>query len=360
MRARRTGAGISLFALAALQAAWAFDASAGVVGVYFVVTVARPDHGLVTSTDGRINCGPLTSVCSAQIPWSQTATLNAAPDPGYGFQQWAGDCGTAGPCVLTAGADKYVVPVFRLIEDMGHPNWSSYKLHGPPYLDYLASVPGTLNCKKCHGLNLQGQGIAPNCFSCHAQAGWTSWQTNCSFCHGARTAAAKAGYAVADHPEWSAPPDAVSQRIDGTAAPARSGAHRAHLTGVSASGARLSAPFRCETCHVVPTNLSHVGGSASRATVTLSPAGQGQLPATLGTYDQTTGTCTTYCHGAAASPPWGSGPIACGSCHAVPPPAHVWALSGDLAVCSMCQSNTMSPDGSIELTTATHVNGDTH
>jgi predicted CxxxxCH...CXXCH cytochrome family protein len=335
----------------------------GQFGVFYLVTVFRPSNGFVTSQapDARINCGPAGSgrdACGpARYEWTEVATLVATPLPGFGFQSWAGDCSTTGACVLTNGADKFIIAIFQPAGSVGHPIWTSPALHGPAYLDLLGGASGALNCAtaNCHGVNLQGAGLAPNCDTCHQQASWTAWRTNCSFCHGARTPAAKAGYVLAEHPDWSAPPDAIAQRLNGVPVPARTGAHQAHLSGISASGEVLSGPFRCETCHPVPANLSHIGGSTSRASVALAGAGQGGLPPALGTYAVAQGTCTTQCHGT-VSPAWGSGAIACGTCHALPPPGPHPVVVGGAPRCSLCHPSSVKPDGTIDAA-GTHVNG---
>ena len=99
------------------------------------------------------------------------------------------------------------------------------------------------------------------------------------------------------------------------AVPARTGAHQIHLTGSAIAGA-----FSCATCHAVPTTMAHAGGPG-RAPVTLSGAGQLLLPASLGSYSQATGNCTTYCHANRPVSWSGSGPLACYSCHGYPPPS---------------------------------------
>ncbi|HUL58080.1 MAG TPA: CxxxxCH/CxxCH domain-containing protein, partial [Anaeromyxobacteraceae bacterium] len=341
------------------------ERAASTVGVNFGVTVPRPVNGTVTSADGAIRCGTGGTACTATFPWTATVTLTATPDFGYVFTSWAGDCTLTGPCVLSTaknGADKTVVAVFSLAGQGGHGGFlAAPKDHGPPYFDFLAKAPGALNCASnlCHGADLAGRGIAPGCFNCHTTAGWTgSWQANCSFCHGARTASTKAGpYDVSAHPTWTAPPDSLSQRLNGTADPARTGAHQAHLTGATALGASLSPPFSCQTCHAVPTDLSHIRGSTARANVALSAAGQANLPATLGTYDPASGTCATYCHGAfsggsAAAPVWADASgsaAACGTCHGLPPPApHPQA--SDCGTCHPGYTNAT-------VNVATHVNG---
>ena len=194
-----------------------------------------------------------------------------------------------------------------VVQVVAHGDWTAPTAHAPQFFSFLRGASGALACTGCHGADLAG-GLGPSCTACHAAAGWTGWQQNCSFCHGATTPAAKAGYALTDHPEWSAPPDALAQRLGGAAAPARTGAHQIHLTGSAISGA-----FLCATCHAVPATLAHAGG-AGRAPVVLSGAGQRSLPASLGSYDQAAGNCTTYCHGAAPTS-WTGGALGCVSCH---------------------------------------------
>src|SRR5512143_3851420 len=82
------------------------------------------------------------------------------------------------------------------------------------------------------------------------------------------------------------------------------GAHMAHLH---------ASPFRaavtCDTCHVVPTDTSHIDGVASVTFPSLARP-NGLTPR----WDPKTGTCSgVYCHGAAmqggppTTPPWASG-----------------------------------------------------
>lgn len=334
------------------------ERQAGTVGVSFNVTVGRPTDGRVTSADGKIRCGPAATdnVCTASFAWTARVTLSATPNAGFAFQNWAGDCYLS-PCILDTtrtGSDKYVVAVFVKAAQLGHPNWTSHADHGPAYFRYLGGQPNTPQCPSCHGENLQGVGIAANCWDCHRRAGWVGdWRTNCSFCHGATTAAAKAGYVFAEHPEWSAPPGAISERLTGVPAPAKTGAHQTHLRGVTAEGLRFAAPFRCETCH--PVRASHVRGEP--AEVALVGAGQASLPASLGTYAPATGTCATYCHGPAA-PTWAGGPVRCGSCHALPPAtAGHPPAAPDPRGCAMCHPKTVLSDGTIDVAGALHVNG---
>jgi predicted CxxxxCH...CXXCH cytochrome family protein len=335
--------------------------AAGQPGISFAITVGRPTHGTVTSADASIACGSpaIANVCSASYPWSAIVVLTATPDPGYALETWAGDCQLTGPCTLTTakgGADKYVVASFALSSEVGHGNWTSRAIHGPAFFAYQNGVPGTPQCPSCHGSRLTGQGIAPGCDGCHVQAGWASWRTSCSFCHGARNATTMAGFDVAAHPAWAAPPDAVAERLSGVAAPERTGAHQAHLAGVS-GGHAISAPFACGTCHPVPADYRHARGLP--ATVTLSCAGQAQLPAVLGSYDAVSGTCTTYCHGAARSASWATGHVDCTSCHGAPPAPDTGhpVVASDLRGCVGCHPAAMKADGTIDAAGGKHVNG---
>ena len=93
-------------------AAAAFAPLAAYEGTYFLVTVERPDHGLVTSEDGRIRCGsePGATRCGPTLfPWDGTASLSAIPDSGFTFRGWSGDCAGVGACLLdtrTVASDK--------------------------------------------------------------------------------------------------------------------------------------------------------------------------------------------------------------------------------------------------------------
>ena len=333
----------------------------GLYGSYFLVYVSRPTGGRITSLDGQVDCGTGAARCGpARYAWTATATFNAIPDPGNMFGTWAADCTYRGPCVLDTkvyGADKTIAAVFGPQGLAGHGNFTRQSIHGPEYLDFLGKQPDSFTCndRGCHGPNLSGAGIAPGCTTCHVNAGWSSWQTNCSFCHGRSSAETKPGYSVADHPEWPAPPDSVAQRLTGTAVPARTGAHQAHLAGVTSGGSRFAGPIPCATCHAVPTDLTHVQGSRTRATVVLAGA-QASLPARLGAWDPTNGTCLTYCHGASASPAWSSVGMQCGACHGLPPPGHS-PLQGGAAACAVCHPATVRADGTLDLAGGKHVNG---
>jgi hypothetical protein len=248
----------------------------------------------------------------------------------------------------------------------GHVDFTEPQIHAPQFFAFISGTPGALGCTGCHGADYNG-GMGTSCNGCHSLYGWTGWRTNCSFCHGTRNATTRAGYDPAVHPDWAAPPDAVSQRLTGVPAPDRTGAHQPHLTGLATNGQRYAPAFACATCHAVPADLTHVSGTSARAAVALTGAGQASLPADLGTYDQVSGTCATYCHGSTmvappASPVWsaatywpppGGATQACERCHGLPPPSgssaytgtplHLEHYSGQGLPCSSCHYDTADP-----------------
>ena len=125
--------------------------------------------GRVTSVPAGIDCGEGFALCNATFPTGTTVVLTAAPlDASYAFVLFAGDCGGTA-CSLEGPADRYVVAQFRGVSDpAGHPNYTSGTVHGPATYGWLAGAAGALDCRTCHGANLQGVGIAPSCKSCHA------------------------------------------------------------------------------------------------------------------------------------------------------------------------------------------------
>lgn len=200
--------------------------------------------------------------------------------------------------------------------------------HGVAFLDSAAGVPGALNCRSCHGPSL---GLCANCHALPANGGWVAWETNCTFCHGAKTPT----YGP-ESQTLASPPDAVSQRLTGsvTGTLTRTGKHRVHL---NASQTSQDIPaVRCEACHDVPTTVQHVSAAPRRATVTfsaaeafpnLTPDQLAALPTPFTTY--ASGNCTSYCHGAymqggtrstyawtTTAPAIGS---SCDACHGQPP-----------------------------------------
>ena len=208
---------------------------------------------------------------------------------------------------------------------------------------------GTLTCSStyCHGATLAAGGTRTepswvggpeqaSCGTCHGApppAPHTA-NTSCGGCHDGYTATS---VNVADHVDGdvdvsasacnachgnaqnAAPPNGVDGETLTTDRAV--GAHQAHL----ADGA-LAKAFACAECHVVPISMSHVDGTAR---LDFGPiARTGGAPAS---FDPATLTCSTYCHGSTlaaggtnTAPLWtkvDGSQVACGACHALPPPA---------------------------------------
>lgn len=150
--------------------------------------------------------------------------------------------------------------------------------------------------------------------------------TSCAACHGDATRVLPPGT-----PEIvkAAPP------IDrnGSTSPASPGVG-AHQRHVLPAADPLSLPIACSECHVVPSDLSHVGPAATTpAAVVWGPlaSANGASPALVPPPPGGTSfTCSnTYCHGGGPGLPLGGGTltsptwnppsaVTCGTCHALP------------------------------------------
>ncbi len=109
--------------------------------------------------------------------------------------------------------------------------------------------------------------------------------------------------------------------------PPPTGAHLEHVLG-----AGLGAPVGCTECHVVPSTIfapGHIDDSVVTVTFGTLASKGGLTPS----YNASSQTCSNvYCHGnfpfskptlPPPNPTWkgGSAVVACGTCHALPPPA---------------------------------------
>ena len=207
-----------------------------------------------------------------------------------------------------------------------HPaGYDTGTVHGPDANADLGS------CQSCHGADFDGTGgFAPSCNACHTTAGFASWASNCTFCHGTQKVTA---YTAADLPK---------------AAPA-TGAHAKHVNGGVLSGA-----MACAECHTVPTTLAHANGLATVVFGTLARTG-GATPTFASP------TCSSvYCHGNSPglesptlpNPAWNGPSMLCGNCHDLQPASgqHTLHLNAG-AVCQTCHKGYSTIDF------ANHVNG---
>jgi uncharacterized repeat protein (TIGR02543 family) len=68
--------------------------------------------GIVSSSDGRIDCGLGCSGDTATFASGTEVHLSAQAAAGYTFQGWTGDCGGSGTCTVTMRGDRSVVAHF--------------------------------------------------------------------------------------------------------------------------------------------------------------------------------------------------------------------------------------------------------
>jgi len=202
-------------------------------------------------------------------------------------------------------------------------------------------------CSRCHGavVGADNRTIADPMRHVDGQVDVAVTET-CTGCHGSGNAA---------------PPVDTSGRTTTTVSGI--GAHQTHVLGTSSSR-----PVACNECHVVPSLVLDQGhvDSLRPAEVSLTRTAR----AFGGAPEYVAGTCRdTSCHGAVfpdgndsggskKTPTWtrvGSGEAACGSCHALPPPApHPYASLNP--VCNKCHED-IAPDNVTFVRPDLHVDG---
>lgn len=301
---------------------------------------ANPSYDPGTGTCSSVYChgATLSGGPAASPPWSSTAALDCSSCHGYpppNHAPTSTNCSTCHPGTVRADGSIDVangLHVNGTVDAAGAvhaPGWENPDQHGRAANADLAS------CQACHGADFDGGSAGVSCNACHAAAGFPSWQTTCTFCHGDPARQANA----------AAPPVGTQGETSTTARAV--GAHQQHL-----SGGAIGAAVACTECHAVPTGISHVDGTAA---VTFGAAARrdGATPAWNGA------SCSgVYCHGATLAaggtnqaPDWTSGPsqAACGTCHGLPPPSPHPAT----ASCGTCHTGYTA--GSVN--PASHLNG---
>lgn len=78
----------------------------------FTLNVSNSGNGVVTSAPSGINCG---SSCNYAFSSGNIVTLWTAPDSGYRFIGWSGDCSGTGDCVLSMNAPHNIAATFAPI-----------------------------------------------------------------------------------------------------------------------------------------------------------------------------------------------------------------------------------------------------
>lgn len=123
---------------------------------------------------------------------------------------------------------------------------------------------------------------------------------------------------------------------------------------VGAHTAHVDAGVRCDSCHVVPTQVAFPKHQDGVADVTFGAAAQDPVLAATPAYDRTSHTCSNvYCHepstapgGSLPAPSWDApaGTISgCGACHAANPHGGTVTVSQ----CTLCHSTSVDAGGNV-------------
>ncbi len=225
----------------------------------------------------------------------------------------------------------------------------------PPAGHADVTNPVAASCAPCHPSTVNVNGSINLAGGAHLN-GQADVLLDCTSCHGT---AGRTGIQPGTDPQLaSAPPVAP------TGAPAHAvGAHLNHLNPPATGSFR--GPVACAECHVVPTSSAHATTPpAQKVAFGVLATARGATPTWTST---TTGCAATYCHGAFdfngvtganGAPLWTGVGLDCTSCHAMPPAGHP-SISGAVtaATCSQCHPSSVNANGTINLTTGTHLNG---
>jgi len=76
------------------------------------LTVSEVGQGIVTSTDGTINCTNGSGTCHATYANGTSVTLNATPASGWTFSQWSGACSGSNPCNVIMNSNLNATATF--------------------------------------------------------------------------------------------------------------------------------------------------------------------------------------------------------------------------------------------------------
>jgi predicted CxxxxCH...CXXCH cytochrome family protein len=235
-----------------------------------------------------------------------------------------------------------------------------------------------IGCTSCHGMpptghpSLTGTVTAVTCASCHPDTvqrdgtinvasgahinGQADVSLDCTSCHGTK---GRTGFQPGTDGLLEASPPVAPVGAPSYAV----GAHQAHLNPPSNGSFR--APLPCNECHVVPADSAHaVNPPPSKVAFGTLARTQGASPSWNASVQ---GCSATYCHGsfdlngvrgAAGAPTWTATTITCLDCHGLPPQGHPTLAPPVTAVtCAGCHPSTVRPDGTINVSSGAHVNG---
>jgi predicted CxxxxCH...CXXCH cytochrome family protein len=259
--------------------------------------------------------------CHGSEDWERRGTVTANCSSCHGFPPVPPHPQRTGchDCHTSMRADG----TLTLTHNDGHVDLSGSgcaTCHGYPPVSTRTGALHTTdeNCYGCHSTTVDATNhVSPN--GTHndgaVQVGGGGVGTyGCQSCHGDQARPVPAGL---DPHVKSAPP--YGTRGETLEAQRAVGAHLAHLTRT----AGLSKPLHFGECHPVPAAMDHANGSTVFAFGPLATAG-GASP----TFDGSS-CASTYCHGGTLgaggsnhAPLWtgGASQVACGTCHASPPP----------------------------------------
>ncbi|WP_236685634.1 CxxxxCH/CxxCH domain c-type cytochrome [Geobacter pickeringii] len=172
--------------------------------------------------------------------------------------------------------------------------------HGNGFVDYSGVRAGgsarySTTTKLCTNIYCHSNGNPSAIVYANAPAWNSTTVLGCNGCHGTTNAATGA-------PDYA----------NGGAGTATANSHPKHVAGAGIADTR-----GCANCHSKTADAGVAGKLRNYSTLHLN--GQPNVyfsTAIGGSYSTTAATCSaTYCHGTAASPPWGSASLACSACH---------------------------------------------
>jgi len=214
---------------------------------------------------------------------------------------------------------------------------------------YQVNLTGLSGCKSCHGANLDGVGgTAQSCKTCHATAGFATWDTNCTFCHGNRTTGVQS------------PPVDIQGRTVTTNVSV--GVHASHQTTTIANAIACGQCHPARTASVI-TDAAHIDGNGIAEVAFGALAKTGGVTPVYTRSSATSATCaSTYCHGkftggTSATVSWTSTTqVGCTSCHGNPPATgkHTSVGSHSSRPCGDCHGVGYTNSAVVK---ATHVDG---
>lgn len=313
---------------------------------------------------GKVGVGCKDSGCHAAYPHADAFTEPTSPEF-HGTYLATEENWDPTSCQSCHGTDYAGGRVGVGCKDSGchaaypHPDDFTNPQSGDFHGAFIASVAewDLSGCQTCHGTAYDGEGEAKKtCLTCHSQP---EGPEACNTCHGSGANAA--------------PPEGLMGESNTSAAAV--GAHQSHF----GEGTFAVLADDCAHCHVTPSSYSdpgHVGDGTAGAEVVFSAfaSHNGTLSPV---YDATASTCdNVYCHGAFqfrkadSSNPFaytdsvivgnnptvnwtdvGTGQVACGSCHGLPPQGHLATNA-----CASCHGRVVDVNNNI-IDRMLHING---